>query len=338
VSVNIITGATGLLGSHIAEQLCARGAQVRALVRPHSDTRFLQTQPVELVIADLHHLEQTPRALENAGNIYHCAAFVRDWGKWQEFYDGTVEVTRRLADACRNAGAGRLIHISSISVFGNPPQSAGEITEETPTGRHLWPGDYYGRSKILAEEVVRQFPSYVILRPSWIYGRRDMVSLPRVIQALRDRRARIIGKGENLLNLVSAADVARGAILAAESPHAPGEVYHLCSSGEISQREFFQLVAKERGLPSPRGRVPFQLAWRAASFLELTYRITGRKSPPPVTRRALLMLSRPTRFSIAKAERDLGWRPELPIRAGLEDALQWNAEMHASPSRVPIAQ
>jgi nucleoside-diphosphate-sugar epimerase len=334
-SVNVITGATGLLGSHIAEQLCARGAPVRALVRPQSDTRFLQTLPVELVIADLHHLEQTPRALENAGNIYHCAAFVRDWGTWQAFYDGTVEVTRRLVDACRDADAGRFVHISSISVFGNPPQSAGEITEETPTGRYLWPGDYYGRSKILAEEVVRRYPNYVIIRPSWIYGRRDMVSLPRVLQALRDRRARIIGNGENLLNLVSAVDVARAVILAAESACADGQVYHLCSPGEISQRDFFQFIAEQCGLPSPEGRVPVRWAWRAASLLELLYRITGRRSSPPVTRRALLMLGRLTRFSIAKAGRELGWRPEVPVRAGLEDALQWHAVQHAPEPRDP---
>jgi nucleoside-diphosphate-sugar epimerase len=324
VSVNVITGATGLLGSHIAEQLCARGAPVRALVRPKSDTRYLETLPVELVTADLHNLQQTPRTLEGAGTVYHCAAFVRDWGTWQEFYDGTVEVTRRLADACRDAGAGRFVHISSISVFGNPPKSAGEITEDTPTGRYLWRGDYYGRSKILAEEVVRQYPSFVILRPSWIYGRRDLVSLPRVVQALRDRRARIIGSGENLLNLVSAVDVARGAILAAESPRAAGQVYHLCSPGEISQREFFDILSEQLDLPRAGRSVPIRLAWRAASILEVLFRITGRKTAPPFTRRALLMLSRPTHFSIAKAKRELDWHPEVAIRHGLEDALQWN--------------
>jgi nucleoside-diphosphate-sugar epimerase len=326
VSVNVITGATGLLGSHIAEQLCAQGAPVRALVRPKSDTRYLETLPVELVTADLLNLQQTPRALDNAGTVYHCAAFVRDWGTWQEFYDGTVEITRRLADACRDAGAGRLVHVSSISVFGNPPKSAGEITEETPIGRYLWPGDYYGRSKILAEEVVRGYPSYVILRPSWIYGRRDLVSLPRVIKALRDRRARIIGSGENLLNLVSAVDVARGAILAAESTRADGQVYHLCSPGEISQREFFEFLSERLTLPRAGRSVPFRLAWRVASMLEFFFRVAGRKSPPPFTRRALLMLSRPTHFSIAKAERKLDWHPEVPVREGLEDALRWHAK------------
>jgi nucleoside-diphosphate-sugar epimerase len=319
---NVITGAAGLVGSHIAEELCKRGETVRALVREKSDTRFLETLPIEIVPSDLEDLRKTPRALEDAGNVYHCAAFVRDWGPWQDFYDGTVQLTRRVVDACRDAGAGRFVHVSSISVYGNPPESAGQITEDTPTNQYLWPGDHYGRSKVLAEEVVRTYADHVILRPSWIYGRRDFVSLPRVIEALRTRKIKLIGSGENMLNLVNARDVARGIVLAANSPQARGKAYHLCNRGEITQREFFALLANRLDLPPVKRRVPFKIAWMAARMLEFIYRTAGAKSPPPVTRRALLLLSRPTRFSIDKAERELSWRPEIPVREGLEDVLQ----------------
>ncbi|MEX2310584.1 MAG: NAD-dependent epimerase/dehydratase family protein [Pirellulales bacterium] len=332
-NVSVITGATGLVGSHIAEQLCERGVAVRAVVRGQSDTRFLKTLSVEIVVADLRDLRSNPRALENAGTVYHCAAFVRDWGTWADFYDGTVEITRRLLIACRQAGAGRFVHISSISVFGNPPESAGQITEDMPTGEHLWPGDHYGRSKILAEQVVREYDDHVIMRPSWIYGRRDMVSIPRVLDALRRRRVKLIGSGDNLLNLVNARDVARGVVMAADSPQARGQAYHLCSRGEITQREFFEFLAEHCELPRPRRRVPVRIAWTAASVLESIFRIAGSKSPPPFTRRAILMLSRPIRFSIAKAERELGWRPEIPIYDGLKEALQW--QLRASDACLP---
>jgi len=321
--VSVITGATGLVGSHIAEELCARGDTVRALVRPSSDTRFLRTLPIEIVVADLNNLSDTSAALASADAVYHCAAFVRDWGTWPEFYKGTVEITRRVVDACRAAGVGRFVHVSSISVFGNPPAAAGEITEDTSTGQFLWSGDHYGRSKILAEDVVREYDDYVIIRPSWIYGRRDLVSLPRVIDALRRRRAKIIGSGDNLLNLVSVRDVARGIVLAGTLPAARRQAYHLCSRGEISQREFFDLLSKELDLPRAGRRVPFRVAWVVARTLEFFFRLIGSQSPPPVTRRALLMLSRPIRFSIAKAERELGWQPQIPVREGLRDAVHW---------------
>jgi nucleoside-diphosphate-sugar epimerase len=111
-------------------------------------------------------------------------------------------------------------------------------------------------------------------------------------------------------------------VLAGESPHAPAQVYHLCSPGEITQREFFDFLSQRLDLPPAGRRVPFQLAWRGVGLLEFVFRALGRKSPPPFTRRALLMLSRPTRFSIDKANRELGWWPEVPVHEGLEDALQ----------------
>lgn len=336
-AVSVITGATGLLGSHVAEQLCRRGEPVRALVRPGSDTRFLQTLHVELVVADLHDLRRTPAALENTGTVYHCAAFVRDWGAWQEFYDGTVALARHVLDACRAAGAGRFVHVSSISVYGKPPESAAEITEDTPIGQHLWRGDFYGCSKVQAEEAVREYEDHVIVRPSWIYGRRDLVSLPRVIDALRRRKARIIGSGENLLNMVSAVDVARGMVAAGTAPNAKGQAYNLCSRGEITQRELFDFFSQRLDLPPAGRRVPFRLAWRAATALELLFYALGRKTPPPFTRRALLMLSRPTRFSIAKAQRDLGWQPKVPVREGLEEAIQWQLDVNSPRGELAAA-
>ena len=75
-----------------------------------------------------------------------------------------------------------IVHVSSVSVYGNPPPTGGLITEDSPIGQHLWPGDYYGRAKILAEEEVRKYDNRVIVRPSWIYGRRDQVSIPRIAQ------------------------------------------------------------------------------------------------------------------------------------------------------------
>ena len=334
-TVNVITGATGLVGSHVAEQLCQRGEPVRALVRPRSDTQFLKTLPLELVVADLRELRHTPAALENAGTVYHCAAFVRDWGEWHEFYEGTVELTRRVVDACRNANAGRFVHVSSISVYGKPPDDGAEIAEETPIGQFLWRGDFYGCSKVQAEEVVREYDDHVIVRPSWIYGRRDRVSLPRLIQALRVRRARIIGRGDNLINMVSAADVARGIVAAGKAPAARDQAYNLCSRGEVTQRELFDLLSERLDLPRAGRRVPFCIAWRAAAMLELLFHTLGRKAPPPFTRRALLMLSRPTRFSITKSQRDLRWQPEVGVREGLEEAIQWQLKQEDASLKQP---
>ena len=321
--LNLITGATGLLGSHIAEQLVANNERVRALVRPTSNTSFLEKLGVELAIGDMTDGASIRRATEGASVVYHCAAFVGDWGSWHKFYQGTVQATRNLVEACQTNGNTRIVHVSSISVYGVQNSLSGDFTEELPTGQHHWLWDYYGKSKVLAEEQLKGYPNYVIVRPSWVYGPRDRVSIPRVVESLRAGRVRIIGSGENVLNMIYAADVARGIILAANSPSAGGKAYHLCSYGEITQRAFVNLFCERLNLPRVERQVPLKLAWKIAFLAELVFRLLRRPQPPPFTRRALYLIGRTTQYSIARAEKELGWRPQVPVREGLEHTLRW---------------
>src|SRR5947209_2364428 len=78
--LNVLTGGTGLLGSHIAELLAARGERLRAVVRPTSNTTFLKSLGAELVEASLADPASLERAFTGADVVYHCAAHVGDWG------------------------------------------------------------------------------------------------------------------------------------------------------------------------------------------------------------------------------------------------------------------
>src|ERR1051325_6572388 len=190
--LHLITGATGQLGSHIAEQLCAAGEKVRALVRSGSNTAFLRQLGVDIVEGDLRDADAVKRAAQGASIVFHCAAKVSDWGPWRAFADEAVTSTRNVVEACRFANVERLLHVSSISVYGHPklspptPLPAGEgsnvkITEDTPLGQGFWMWDYYPRAKLLAEEIAREYAHTTIIRPSWLYGPRDRISMPRVI-------------------------------------------------------------------------------------------------------------------------------------------------------------
>src|SRR5215471_8397350 len=113
----LVTGATGLLGSHLAERLTARRNRVRALVRPRSRTEFLEGLGVEIVRGDLTDPASCARALEGVAQVYHCAAKVGDWGAWREFQVGCLDATRTMAEAAVQAGVGRFLHISSTSAY-----------------------------------------------------------------------------------------------------------------------------------------------------------------------------------------------------------------------------
>jgi nucleoside-diphosphate-sugar epimerase len=322
--LNVVTGATGLLGSHIVERLHERGERIRAFVRPSSDTTFLRSLGVELAVGDLNDPSSLRPALAGADVVYHCAARVGDWGPWRLFQREVIDATAHLLDACRTVGVGRVLHVSSIIVYGHPHIRSERFTEDEPLGQNPWLWDYYCQAKVKAEELCRQYPGdLTIVRPSWIYGPRDRTTLPRVLKALDAGRVAIVGDGKNLLNVVYAADVAEGAILAANHPQAKRQAYNLSSEGEISQSDFLDLLADELSRPRIKSHVSYRFAFWGGFFSELIGRLIRLRRPPHLTRYAVALIGRSTRFSITKAREQLGWQPRVGIREGIRRTLEW---------------
>jgi nucleoside-diphosphate-sugar epimerase len=323
--MNLLTGATGLLGSHIAEALTAGGECVRALVRPGSDVAFLRELGVELVEGDLLEPASLPKVVGQADIVYHCAARVGNWGTRKQFRTDIVETTRNLLDACAAAGVGRVLYVSSLSVYGHPREpSSGPMTEEEPFCQRLGIFDHYSRAKAEAERLAREYGRDIsIVRPSWIYGPRDRNGFPRLVHALRDRWVSIVGSGDNPLNIVYVTDVADGAIRAANCPEARGRVYHLSSEGEISQRHFFDFLTDGLGLPRIHKHVSPRLAWIGGLLGELIARGLRWQRSPHVTCYGMSLLTRSTKFSIARAKTELGWQPHVNPQDGLKRTLDW---------------
>jgi nucleoside-diphosphate-sugar epimerase len=322
--LSVITGATGLLGSHIAEQLVAQGERVRALVRATSDVAFLRQLGVELIFCDIRNRASLPPAIAGADVLYHAAARVGDWGSWPAFREEVVDTTRNVMEACREVGVGRVLHVSSVAVYGRPRMPPGGVREDHPLERRpgLW--EHYCRAKVEAEGLVRRHvPQAAIVRPTWLFGPRDRNGLPRLIHALRGGWVSLVGPGDNLLNILHVADVAAGAIRAAQSSRAAGQVYHLCSEGEITQRQFLDTLTDHLELPRVTRQVPWRLAHWSGFAGEALARLRRWNRAPYVTRYSVGLVSRPVEYRIDKASQELGWRAEQPIREGLITTLKW---------------
>lgn len=325
----LVTGATGLLGSHIAERLVARGDRVRALVRPTSDTRFLRGLGVDLVEGDLTDLDSCRRAMRGVSVVYHSAAKVGDWGAWPEFQTGCLDATETLARAAAEAGVERFVHISSTSAYGHPTEGGPPVDETAPLGQHLWPiWDYYTRSKVDCERILWRMSEgdglrLSVIRPSWLYGERDRTTTARIVKRIRAGKVPLIGRGDNPLSAIYAGNVADAAILAADDPGSVNEAYNVTSMGPITQREWLNLFADACGAPRPSRHVPYGVTFGVATGIEAVCRLMGRKRPPVITRYATWLMGRDLAYSTAKAETKLGWRPAVGYRESIERTVRW---------------
>ena len=326
--MNLITGATGLLGSHIAEKLLAAGEPVRVLVRPGSDTGFLDELGVEKAVGDVTDPASLPAAMQGVRTVYHAAAKVGDWGRWADFVAVTIQGTANMLDAARRAGVGRFLHVSSISAYGHPDGEGLVLDESAPLGVHLHRWSYYSRAKVEAEKLVwaahrRGDVPVTVVKPSWLYGPRDRASMPRLIRAIRAGKGKLVGDGANRLNLTYAGNEAEGCILAATSERAVGQSYNLSSDGEITQAEYLNRIARCIGAEPVTRRVPYWLAYQAAFWMELFGHALRRKRPPLVTRYAVWLMGRRCFFSSEKARRELGWKPTVGYEEGIERSVRW---------------
>jgi nucleoside-diphosphate-sugar epimerase len=200
-------------------------------------------------------------------------------------------------------------------------------------GDKFWLWDDYTRAKIAAEKIVweahgKRGLGLTIIRPSWLYGPRDRLSIRRIAKTLRKGRVRIIGDGTNEMNTVYAGNVAEACLLAAANPAANGQAYNVTKDGPLTQQEYFHLYADAFGTPRPTRHVSYALAYAGAWVLECLFRLGRIRRPPFITRYAVWLLGRHTVYSTEKAQRELGWQPRVGYREGIARTVAWYRDTH----------
>ncbi|MDV2503134.1 MAG: NAD-dependent epimerase/dehydratase family protein [bacterium] len=329
----LVTGATGLVGSALCARLAGMGGQVRALVRPTSDTSFVRTLDVELAEGDIADDEDCRRAAQGVGTVFHCAAYVSDWAGADEMQRVNVEGLQAMMEAALASGVGRFVYLSSLAVLGHDPQV--NIDESAP---FVLTGDGYNRTKIEAERLALQYHqerglAVSIIRPPYIYGPRDRQMLPRLLSNLQSGTFRYIGAGDQPLSLVYVENLIDAMLAAAERPEAVGQVYLITDGEPVTRRQLVEAVCDGLGLDRPTRTVPVGVAKVACRLLEATYRLAGRREAPLLNRFRLKFMATPLTFSIEKARRELGWEPRVSFADGMAATLaQWREQEAAPPS------
>lgn len=323
----LVTGATGFIGSHLVDRLLERGDTVRALVRPSSDVSYLEERGVELVRGDITDPASLPAAVDGIEAVYHAAAQVSDWGPWREFRSVTIGGTRNVLEAAAQAGVARFLQVSTDNVYSSRYLGK-RMTEETPLETRFAWWDYYRRSKLAAERLAWRYHdegrlAVTAVRPGLVLGERDRVMLPGVMAFLRSSSAMFLGNARNRLPYVYVGDIAAGCLLAATHPEAAGQAYNLASSETVTQRDLFAAIAEESGVALPRRSTPVVVARGIAFAMELSSIIGGRRWRPPMSRVGITQVAVDYIEDAGKAERELGWRAQTPMREAVRRAVEW---------------
>ena len=320
-----LTGATGFVGSHVARALAQQGADLRLLVRPHSNKKNLDDLKAEVVTGDLRDPASLEKSIAGCDVVFHVAADYRLWVRDpKEMYKANVEGTRAILQAARQNGVRRVVYTSSVATMGFT--SNGQPADEnSPVSLANMIGPYK-RSKFMAEQVAieaaRAGQDVVIVNPTTPVGERDIKPTPTgriVIDFLKKKFPAYVDTG---LNLVDVKECALGHIAALERGRS-GERYIL--GGEnLTLKQILDKLAAITGLPSPKVRVPYILALATGVVDEIfTGRIRGRE--PRATIDAVRMGRKRMFASSAKAERELGWKV-VSVDDALRRAVAWFRE------------
>jgi dihydroflavonol-4-reductase len=318
-----VTGATGFVGSHVAEQLAASGARLRLLLRKSSRTDNLAVLPdYERASGDLRDPESLRIGMRGCEAVFHVAADYRLWMKDpQEMYAANVEGTRAILKAAAEAGIRRVVYCSSVATMAFKSDGT-VVNEATPVTEGDMIG-HYKRSKFLAERVAidaaRGGQEVVIVNPTAPMGERDIKPTPTgriIVDFLKGDFPAYMDTG---MNIVDVRDVAKAHILAFE--HATVGERYIIGGENLTLKQLLDKLSAITGIPSPTMKVPHAVAMAFAALDEtFTGKIRGRE--PRATIESVRMGKKKMYASSDKARRELGYEPK-PVEDALKRAVEW---------------
>ena len=315
MSTTLVTGATGLVGSHVTRLLVERGDRVRVTVRTGSRLEQLEGLDVEQVRADVLDRGSVRRAMRGVTRVFHVAGLTSLRGGADTLFRVNVDGTRIVLDEALRAGVERAVLTSSVAAIGPAPRGA--TADESQVFRAGRFGLPYVNSKHEAENEALRIAAHglplVIVNPAHVMGKGDVYrSSTELVR--RFLRRQIPAYVDGALNVVDAEDVARGHLLADEAGTV-GERYILGNRNFTLDRLFADL-GRLSGVAPPAVKLPVEAAIRLAQAAE------ALPGTPVATVGEVRAASLWWAYRSTKAKRELGWKPSHHEDT-LVDTIEW---------------
>ena len=332
----LVTGGSGFVGTNLVTELLDRGHEVRSFDRapsPLPEHARLQT-----VVGDITDVDDVAAAVAGIDTVIHTAAVIDLMGGGsaparERSFAVNVGGTEKLVTAAQAAGVRRFVYTASNSVvMGGQVISGGD--ENLPYTERF--NDLYTETKVVAEKFVLsqngiQGLLTCSIRPSGIWGRGDQTMFRKVFESVLAGHVKVLVGGKNVkLDNSYVHNLIHGFILAAEhlvpGGTAPGQAYFINDGEPINMFEFSRPVVEACGQPWPRLRVPGRLVWFVMTAWQWFHFRFGLPKPllePLAVERLYL----DNYFSIAKAQRDLGYQPLFSTERAMAQCLPYYVDL-----------
>jgi len=308
-----ISSTGGFIGSHLVDDQLAKGRQVTALdVDLDRLAHQAGNDACKLVIGDVRDTDLLETLVPGHDVVFHLASAHLEVNKPPSYFQETnVDAVGQLADICQRHRVNRLVHCSSVGVFGSLKSlPADELTGCAPTIA-------YEKTKLAGEEALHAAVKdldYVILRPAWVYGPRCMRTL-KLMQAIKRKKFIKVGFNQTYRHPVYITDMLAAFDKAASVIAASGETIIIGASEALRLDELIEEVAKAVGVEFKPLTVPLLIMAPICFIVEKLWGALGKE--PPFSTRSLKFFTESSAFDISKARKLLDYNPEVDITQGM---------------------
>ena len=303
----LVTGASGFIGSSLTKRLVKEGYSVKALIHKNKPKSF--EKDIQYITGDITDPSSLKTAVENVDLIFHCAAFVRDFGPKDVFYKINYEGTKNIVDACKEQKIKRFIFLGHVRY-----ESVKKFS-------------YYTFSKEMAEQFLLDthkndnFP-VVVIRPGNVYGPGLATWVIRPLKAIQKNRISLINNGNGIFHHTYIDNLLDAILVAIKEPKAIGEIIDI-TDGDHSTTwgQYLNDLAEMTGKSPIKKNMSKNTALALGNVTMLLYNTLRIK--PWFTPMAVEVFTNQKRISIKKAESLLGYKPKIDYKEGMKRVENW---------------
>lgn len=319
----LVTGASGFLGFEIAKALKDEGHVVFNFSRNASNE--LTELGISTRKGNLDNYDDVYKALEGIDAVFHVGGKVAMWGKWEDFYNTNVIGAKNIIRAMKERKIVKLVFTSTPSVAYSKESIEGKDESHGHAKEFL---SLYAKSKAMAESLILEASKDGLqtcaLRPHLIFGKRDKNIIPRLIEARKQNKLKIIGDGKNMVDIIHVSNAVYAHLLAfkalsADSP-VNGSAYFIGQERPVPLWDFINDILAIKEQQPVTKKVPLKLAYTIGAVIELFLKVFRIYNVhPPMTRFVALQMGTSHYFSHAKAVNDFNYRQITSIEQALAD-------------------